>query len=210
MSVDISKWSDTRIVARNRTEKAISQSRPITNEIVAHFSDDVCDAIAKAADADVRGLVEAQTTVLKAKALKEHETDVAKTFAMATIAEAVKSGKSPEEIVAAIIAINSYEELARFLSEFDDDAIDRIDQIASSLRLACEEIRAERRPAPPAEVTAKPDSGESPAKAESPASETSSPADSQEPAETATEPPKPETEASEATQDERKQEDAAS
>lgn len=196
MSVEVSKWKETRVVARNRVEKAMAQSRAIATEVVAHFSDETCEAISQASDEEVRQLVESQANVLKSKALIEHREDVAKTFAMAAVAEAARGEKSPEQVVAAVIAADSFDEIVSLVMLLDDETIEKLDEIAAKFRLACEQVKAGRQPKalPPAksEEASTPTTTETTAEAEG-----DSPADS--PAEiedvAATEPEEPPAEA---------------
>jgi len=217
MSVEVSKWKETRVVARNRVEKAMAQSRAIATEVVAHFSDETCEAISKASDAEVRQLVESQANVLKSQALIEHREEVAKTFAMAAVAEAARGEKSPEQVVAAVIAADSFDEIVSLVMLLDDETIEKLDEIAAKFRLACEQVKAGRQPikepvGPNGEEASTPTTTETTAEAED-----ESPADS--PAEiedvAATEPDEPpaevesrEAEAANVSEDEQTKPDA--
>jgi acetyl/propionyl-CoA carboxylase alpha subunit len=183
MPVDLSQWSQNRHSARNRIEKHLSQTRVFANEIVKHFSEAACEAIANAADDEVRSLIAKERSRLERDSLKEHQEDVQTTFALAAVAEVARGDKSPEELAKAVIDTESVDALIVIFDELEVDTIDRIAAIGNRLTAACDAVRVKRaKPAAP--------------KADAAAEPAESPADSPEPAKKSAKAKKPASDAS--------------
>lgn len=163
MALNTSEWSNNRIVARNRIQKTMSLPREFATQTVYHFSESACEAIANAADDDVRGVILKERARVESVAMKDHQKDVQNTFALAAVAEVVRGDKTPEELAQIVIATDSVDALIAVFDDLDDDAIDRIAAVGNRLTAACDAVRAKRiEPAPPTPDTAPP-TDESPA-----------------------------------------------